>query len=144
MPSLLRDTMIQTIPKDPSLSANYRGIALTSSLSKVLEWSILLAWEHYFTTSDLQFGFNSGYSTTLRTGVMKAVISHYLNSGSRVSACFIDAPMHLIWLTIVSCLTRYYQEGCQNHLLSQWHKSQQLCARWMSRSSSYFQASNGV
>jgi len=53
--------------------------------------------------------------------------------------CFIDAPMHLIWLTIVSCLTRYYQEGCQNHLLSQWHKSQQLCARWMSRSSSYFQ-----
>ena len=31
-----------------------------------------------FTTSDLQFGFRSGYSTTLCTGVMKA----YLNSGS--------------------------------------------------------------
>ena len=133
--------MIQPIPRIlPFLSITVE----LHLLSKVLEWSILLAWEHYFTTSDLQFGFNSGYSTTLRTGVMKAVISHYLNSGSRVSACFVDAPTHLIWLTIVSCLTRYYQEGCQNHLLSQWYKSQQLCARWMSRSSSYFQVYNGV
>ena len=28
------------------------------------------------------------------------------------------------------------------HLLLQWYKSQQLCVRWMSRSSSYFQVSN--
>jgi len=65
--------------KGPSNSANYSGIALASSLSKVHEWSILLTWEYYFTTSDLQFGFNSGYSTTLCTGVMKAIISHYVS-----------------------------------------------------------------
>ena len=48
MPKAFCDAMVQPIPKgskDPSQSANYRGIALASSLSKVLEWSILLTWE---------------------------------------------------------------------------------------------------
>ncbi len=72
MPVAFRDAIIQPIPKgskDPSMSANYRGIALASSLSKVLEWSILLTWNHYFCTSELQFGFKSGFSTTLCSGV---------------------------------------------------------------------------
>ena len=45
MPTALRDATIQPIPKgskDSSLSANISGIALASSLSKVLEWSILI------------------------------------------------------------------------------------------------------
>ncbi len=40
MPPAFRDTIIQPIPKgskDPSVSSNYRGIALASSLSKVFE-----------------------------------------------------------------------------------------------------------
>ena len=42
-------------------------------------------------TSDLQFGFKSGFSTTLCTGVMKAVINCYLNNGSKVYGCLINA-----------------------------------------------------
>ena len=64
IPTALRDATIQPIPKgskDPTLSANYHGTALASSL----EWSILTTWSDYFTTSDLQFGFKSGCSTTL-------------------------------------------------------------------------------
>ena len=94
MPLSFRDATIQPIPKgskDPSLSASYCGIALASSLSKVMEWSILLTWESFFTTSDLQFGFKSGFSIILCTGVLKAVINCYLNNGSKVYACLIDA-----------------------------------------------------
>ena len=67
--------------KDLSLSVNYCRIAVASSLSNVLDWSILLAWE-FFATSDLQFGFKSAFSITLCTGIMKAVINCYLNKGS--------------------------------------------------------------
>ena len=94
MPSSFRDATIQPIPKgskNPSLSANYRGIALASSLSKVMEWSIFLTWESFLTTSDLQFGFKSGFSTTLCTGVLKAVINCHLNNGSKVYVCLKDA-----------------------------------------------------
>ena len=55
----------------PSLLTIYCGIALASSLSKVLEWSILTTWNDYFITSDLHFDFKFGVSTTLCTGVMK-------------------------------------------------------------------------
>ena len=90
MPAAFRDATIQPIPKgfkDPSVSSNYRGIALASSLSKVLEWSILLSWSQFFSTSELQFGFKSGFSTTLCTGV---IINRYLNRGSKVYARLID------------------------------------------------------
>ena len=114
MPLSFRDATIQPIPKgskDPSLSANYRGIALASSLSKVMEWSILLTWELFFTTSDLQFGFKSGFSTTLCTGVLKAVINRYLNNGSKVYACLIDASIRLlIWLTTIFSLISCWKE----------------------------------
>ena len=44
MPALLRDSIFVPVPKsnkDASVSHNYRPIALSSTLSKVLEWLIL-------------------------------------------------------------------------------------------------------
>ena len=53
----LRDSIIQPIPKgskDPAKSSNYRGIALASCLSKLLELCILLIFPDYFNTSGSQ------------------------------------------------------------------------------------------
>lgn len=150
MPVSLRDAIIQPIPKgskDPSISANYRGIALASSLSKVLEWSVLLTWEQYFVTSDLQFGFKPGFSTTLCTGVMKAVVNRYLNRGSRVFACLIDASKAFDLVDHRILFNKLLQRNMPKplvRLLLHWYKSQQLCVRWMGRTSECFQVSNGV
>ena len=150
MPLSFRDATIQPIPKgskDPSLSANYRGIALASSLSKVMEWSILLTWELFFTTSDLQFGFKSGFSTTLCTGVLKAVINRYLNNGSKVYACLIDASNAFDLVDHHILFDKLLERGTPKpvvRLLLRWYKSQQLCIRWIGRSSEYFKVTNGV
>ena len=56
MLTAFRDAIIQPIPKgtkDPSLSSNYHGIALASSLSKIFEWSILLTWNYYLMNFNL-------------------------------------------------------------------------------------------
>ena len=77
MPNVLRDCVVIPIPKglkDPSCSSNYRGIAIASTLSKVLEGVILHKYSEFFTSSDLQFGFKSGYSTTMCTGLIKTTI----------------------------------------------------------------------
>ena len=94
MPTVFRDAIIQPIPKgtkDPSLSFNYRGTVSASSLSKIIEWFILLTWNCYFYTNELQIGFKTASSTTLCTGVIKAVVNRYFNKGSKVYACLIDA-----------------------------------------------------
>ena len=150
MPAAFRDATIQPIPKgpkDPSVSSNYRGIALASSLSKVLEWSILLSWNEFFSASDLQFGFKSGFSTTLCTGVLKAVINRYLNGGSKVYACLIDASKAFDLVDHSVLFKKLLQRNMPKPLvrfLLRWYKSQHLRIRWMGKSSDCFQVSNGV
>lgn len=72
MPKLLRNCTLIPVPKpgkDPSQSDNYRPIALAPNLSKVLDWSILLWYGSFLSTSDLQFGFKPGVSTDSCTGL---------------------------------------------------------------------------
>ena len=73
----IRDCVIVPVPKpgnDASCSQNYRPITLASTLSKVLEHTILLQHQHIFRSSHLQFGFKAKSSTTLCTALMKMVI----------------------------------------------------------------------
>ena len=72
-------------------SDNYRPIALAPTLSKVLEWCILLIYGDSFSTSPLQFGFKPGMSADMCTGLIKNVISRYCFNGSNVFGCFLDA-----------------------------------------------------
>ena len=65
IPSNIRDCILQLIPKpgkDPFCSDNYRPIVLVPTLSKILEWCILIAYHSAFSTSALQFGFKPGHS----------------------------------------------------------------------------------
>ena len=73
--------------KDPVSSDNYRPIALAPTLSKVLEWSILLKYRSLFITSSLQFGFKQGFSSDPCTGLVKNVITRYLFNDTNVYGC---------------------------------------------------------
>ena len=42
-------------------------------------------------TSELQFGFKPGLSPTMCTGVLKAIVSQYLDGGSKVYGFLVDA-----------------------------------------------------
>ena len=56
--------IIIPVEKGPALdkgkSDNYRGITLSSNLSKLFEMCLLEHYGSYFQTSDLQFGFKKG------------------------------------------------------------------------------------
>ena len=84
-----RDCTLVPIPKsgkDPSSSESYRAIALAPTLSKALEWCLLLQFLHQFSTSDLQFGFKHFMSTSLCSGTVKILLS----------ITFIMAPLCLL------------------------------------------------
>jgi len=76
MPATLCDCILVPIPKgnkDPTSSENFCPVALAPSLSKTLEWSILLLYPNQFTSSDLQFDFKKEMSTSVCTGFIKNV-----------------------------------------------------------------------
>ena len=71
-------------------SDNYRGIALSSVLGKILDWVIQKRYEKALQTSDMQFGFKEKHSTTQCTLSIKETIQYYTNSGGHVYLLLLD------------------------------------------------------
>jgi hypothetical protein len=69
---------------------NYRAIALSNSLSKVLETLFLSKVNSTDLCDKYQFGFKAGHSTGLCTNTMKSVVDYYTRQGSHVFLCFVD------------------------------------------------------
>ena len=91
---LLLSTII-SIPKDNrgsmNSSDNYRGIFLSNSICKLYDYVFIDLNMDYLKTDDMQFGFKDNHSTVLCTAVYIETINHYMNEGSDVYSCLIDA-----------------------------------------------------
>ena len=150
IPASLRDCVLQPVlkpGKDPGNSDSYRPIALAPTLSKVLEWCILIFDEAAFSTSPLQFGFKKGFSTDLCTGLLKNVIGRYTMNDSTVYGCFLDASKAFdrVNHTVLfhKLLEKKLSPGILRTLLF-WYSEQKVSVRWNNFSSNEFTVSNGV
>jgi hypothetical protein len=94
-PEALLLATIVSIPKDKNgdicSDTNYRGIALSSSIGKVLDRLLLWNNKKQLATSNLQFAYKEKHGTSMCTLVLKEVIKYYLNRQTDVYSCFIDA-----------------------------------------------------
>ena len=94
-PNDLLNAMLISIPKNLRgnmlTSDNYRGIALCSAITKIVDYVLLCKHSDIFQTSDLQFAFKENHSTTMCTSVITEVISYYNARDSNVYACLLDA-----------------------------------------------------
>ena len=102
---LLYSTIV-SIPKDVrgnlATSENYRGMALSNALCKIIDTWILDKLESYLQTSNYQFAYKSNHSTVMCSMVLKEIISYYSNKGSDVYVCLME---HLKLLTESNFLT---------------------------------------
>ena len=71
-------------------SSNYRGIAPSSVFGKVLDLIFLSKYNDSLCTSDLQFGFKAGHSTTSCTMVLKETLTYYVADGGAAFCTFLD------------------------------------------------------
>ena len=87
----LMDTVLIPIVKDKkgdiSCKDNYRPIALTSVISKLLESVILSRYHFCLLTSHNQFGFKEDHSTDLCTFMLKQFVDYYNKKYSPVFIC---------------------------------------------------------
>ena len=91
---LLASTII-SIPKDMRASLcksdNYRGISLFNAICKVFDYVIMYLCDEFLYTSEMPFGFKQNHSTVLCSLMYKEVASNYLQNGSNVYSCLLDA-----------------------------------------------------
>jgi hypothetical protein len=78
---LSSSTALLPIPKGKNLnysdSANFGGIALSSILGKIFDLYVLNRCDSILTSSNLQFGFKAGYSTSMCSMILKETLNEY-------------------------------------------------------------------
>ena len=135
---------------DLSDANNYRAIALSNSVSKILE-SLLLSYIYSDNVADeYQFGFKSKHSTASCTHVLKQVINYYRNRGSHVFTCFIDFQKAFdnvdYWLLFYKLINSDSSPKLHvaARLLAFWYSHQQTSVLWQDTLSAPFTIHNGV
>ena len=94
-PEKFLNAIVIPIPKDKrksqSNSENYRGIALSSIIGKVLDLMILCTNSSAIESWELQFGFKEHHSTTHCTMIVNEVVEYYKSNKTDTYILILDA-----------------------------------------------------
>lgn len=139
------------IPKNPRKSlrdsANYRSIAISSIIGKILDNIVIAKHHEAISSSGLQFGFKPAHSTTQCTFVLNQVVDHYLQGGSVVCLTLLDASKafdRVNFLKLFSLLVQKRLCPLVTKLLLVMYLSQMMSVQWNNAMSEEFSSGNGV
>ena len=148
-PECLNMSTLIPIPKDGDIccSDNYRGIALSSCVVKLMEIILMSKSNTSIATSELQFAYKAKHSTSQCTLLLKETVNYYLNRNSDVYGCLIDASKAFDRIQhdkLFKILLERNVPICVVRFLLNSYGQQQLRVRWRDGLSDPFGASNGV
>ena len=148
--ALMLPTLISLVKDklgDITSSNNYRSIALSSLILKVIDWVVLLLHKDGLNIDELQFGFQQDTSTNMCTWLAVETIEYFLRNGSDVFACVMDMTKafdkvqhsKLFWKLVEKGIPPIYIR-----LLLEMYEKQQANVRWNGVLSNPFPVTNGV
>jgi hypothetical protein len=148
---LLVSTIV-SLPKDLQKSDvcssdNYRGIALMSCLNKIADWILLLKYPKSFETSNMQYAFKKGHSTSMCTLALKEVVNYYCNRKGKVYCAMLDASKAFDGVKFDKLFNILKQRGIPAlilRLLLHQYTSQKVRTLWKGETSTFFNTVNGV
>ena len=82
--------LIKDKPGDVCSSTNYRSIAISSLILKIIDWIILLLFGDNLGLDDLQFSYQQGCSTVMCTWLVTETIDYFLRNDGEVFSCMTD------------------------------------------------------
>jgi len=149
-PDMMLSTLIP-IPKNRKKSLtdsnNYRSIALSSIIGKVLDIIVMDKNTCIMQSQYMQFGFKLGHSTTQCTFVMQEIIDYYTRNGSSVYLIMLDASRAFDRVHYVKLFNLLISRGmCPMYcrILAHMYTHQTLRVKWNGVFSETFGVLNGV
>ncbi len=126
---------------------NYRPIAITTIISKIVELLMLHRYSSLLQTTDNQFGFRSKHSTDMCVFALQQVIDLYVSMNSPVYICYLDASKAFDRINHWSLFSKLLKRSVPKlivRLIIFWYTMQTFIVQWGSAVSSPFTAVNGV
>lgn len=140
-------SIVKDCKKDICDSENYRGIALSSPIDKLMDIIILEKYGHLIASSNHQYSYKKSHSTTLCTLIVKETIRYYWNNKSSVYSCFLDASKAFDRVRhdklFIILMNRRLPAVIIRYLLYV-YENQKLQTNWKGVFSSEFYIQNGV
>ena len=128
-------------------SANYRSIAISSLILKLLDWVILLKYGHLLKNDDFQFGFQQFSNTSLCSWMVFETIDQYLRTGNTVYGCLLDCTKAFDTIEHSKLFQKLQDAGVPLviiRLLIFMYRNQTANVRWKEGFSGEFPIRNGV
>jgi hypothetical protein len=151
MPDELLLASVSSIPKDVRSdmcnSDNYRGIALSSCLSKIHDIIVLRKYSNLLCTSEMQYAFKSEHGTTMCTLALKEVSKYYMRNGSDEFVGKIDASKafdRLCHEKLFNILIKRNVPAVVIRILLDSYRRQKMLTVWNGYLSGQFGILNGV
>ena len=126
---------------------DFRGIAISSVLSKVFEHCIVERFGNFFITDDNQFGFKKNIGCSHAVYTARKVIDYYIKGGSTANLCAIDLSKAFDKINHYGLLTSLLKRNLPVNLLDileLWLNSSWSCVKWFDNFSEFFQINSGV
>ena len=128
-------------------SKNYRSIALSSLLLKILDWIILLLFGRTLGVDELQFAYQPGSSTSMCTWAAVETINYFMRNGNDVYTCLMDMTKAFDMVKHSLLFKKLITAGLSVifvRLLLFIYMNQFANVRWNGSFSSVFSVKNGV
>ena len=128
-------------------SKNYRSIAMSSLILKLLDWIILLLFGNSLGVDQLQFAYQAGSSTTMCTWAAIETINYFMRNGNDVYACLMDMTKAFDLVKHSLLFSKLISAGLSLifvRLLLFIYMNQFANVRWDGSFSSVFSVKNGV
>ena len=132
---------------DISSKDNYRPIAITSIMSKIIEIVFLSRYSEFLESSHNQFGYKNKLSTETCIFTLKEIINYYRFYSSNVYLCFLDASKAFDKINHFHLFKKLIKRDLPIiivRFLFTWYRSQTFAVKWLDNISAKFTSSNGV
>ena len=126
---------------------DFRGISISSVLSKVFEHCVISRYGKFLETNDNQFGFKKSVGCSTAIYTVRSVVDKFINNGSTVNLCAIDISKAFDRMNHHGLFIKLMQRSLPSNLLAvfeNWFDKCFTCVRWGSVYSISFKVSCGI
>jgi hypothetical protein len=130
-----------------ALCSDFRGIAISCILSKVLEHCILDRFNEFFSTNDNQFGFKKSTSCSHSIYSVRNIVNRFIDGGSTANLCTIDLSKAFDKVNHHALFIKLMKRRIPIKLLDllvYWLENCFSCVKWDGRLSYIFKLEFGV